>query len=139
MLDNVREALTTGECIARGYMPQVDAADIPALLDFLQSRGVSYEVTRVYAPTLRARQRVIVSKVRGIVRSTEPELFNKPVLVGADLIVLDGNHRAAAARIKRTLIAAVIFDRSFRAMVELIFEFPRTYAYGDGKFHPIRN
>lgn len=132
------EAITPTECIARGLMPQVDEPDIPALLDFLIKRGVDHVAMYVEARQLVAHQRIVPSKVRGILRANA-SLLDKPVLVSSDMAIVDGNHRVAVARVRKLAIPAVILARPFKEAVEIIFEFPRTYAYGDGAFHPVRN
>lgn len=119
-------------------MPQVDEADIPALVMFLRGRGIRVTYHAVAPNGLRMVQRVVFGKVRAIVRA-ERELLNKPVLVAVDRIVLDGNHRVAAARIRRVAVPIILVNRRFAEVVEDIFAFPKTYAYGDGQFHPIKN
>lgn len=126
------------ECICRARMPQVDEADIPALLDYLTSKGVGHTPLVVEASSLRSVQHSVRWKVRAIARA-DVALLNKPCLVSLDGVVVDGNHRAAAARILRVLIPIILLHRQFAPVVEEIFTFPKTYAYGDGAFHPIRN
>lgn len=130
-------ALTSGECIARGYMPQIDESDLPALLAFLGDRGVRHRRENVDPTHLTMHQRIVPSKVRGIARRTE--VLDKPCLIASDYTVLDGNHRAAAARVMRRALPVIIFDEKFAEMLVHLFAFPATYAYGDGSAHPVRN
>jgi hypothetical protein len=134
----IREALTVHECIVRGLMPQVDEADIPDLVAFLRSRGIRVTRHAVSPRGLRRVQRIVLGKVRNIARAEE-EILGKPVLVSVDRYVVDGNHRVAAAIIRRVTVPILLFNRPFAEVVEDIFAFPRTYAYGDGRFHPVRN
>jgi hypothetical protein len=125
------------ECIARAAMPQIDERDELELLAFLAKRGVTFDY-RAFAPTeLRFNQRIIPAKVHGVAR--HPELLDKPILVAADLAILDGNHRAAAARVLRRDLHGFWFGLPFIDMLGHLYAFPKTYEYGDGAFHPVRN
>lgn len=129
-------ALTVDQCIARGYMPQVDEADIPELLDFLAKRYVFARRLTVHPRPLRMYQRVVFGKVRALVRTPPTD---KPALVSLDRVVIDGNHRIAAARVRHTQTSVIVLGRAFADVIEDIFAFPKTYALGDGTVHPIRH
>jgi hypothetical protein len=119
-------------------MPQIDEADIPELLTFLSARGVAHERLNISASDIRLRQGIVPRKVRSIIR-TNLDLLSKPCLVSADKVILDGNHRAAAARVARRQLGAIVFDQAFDPMLVHLYAFPKTYAYGDGGYHPVRN
>jgi hypothetical protein len=125
------------QCIERATMPQIDESAYPALLAFLHGRGIA-SASRMFGPReLVFHQRIIPRKVHGVAR--HPELLAKPILVAADLAILDGNHRAAAGRVLRRDVAGLLFSLPFADMLPHLFAFPETYEYGDGAFHPIRN
>lgn len=126
------------ECIARAAMPQVDEADLEGLLAFLSARGVRHVRLTVSASSLRSRQRIVRGKVRNIVRAAEA-ILHKPILVAFDRVVVDGNHRYAAARIKRVEVPIILFDRPFADLLADIFAFPKTYVLHEGNTYPIRN
>ncbi len=137
-LEDIERTLDLSECILRASMPQVDEADIPALIDFLAGRGVDHQRIEVDPRTLRGFQRVVPSKVKGIIR-TNLGLLKKPALVSADRGIVDGNHRIAAAKIIRQPVPILSFNREFARLIEDVYAFPKTYEYGDGNAHPVTN
>jgi len=136
---NVAEALTQGECVARGVMPQVDEVDLPELLAFLESHGIKHVHRIVDSEVLKGQQKIVPSKVKAIVRGDMSWLKDKPSLVSHDWLIVDGNHRVAALRIKKMPAPILLFNMVFSELLPIIFTFPKAYAYGDGKYHPVRN
>lgn len=124
------------ECIARGIMPQVDESDLPELIRFLKGRGVKVETTCLNPRIVRGKQKVDRTKVRAMPAA----LLSKPILVSSDLLVIDGNHRwMAGVWRKAAAMNAYFVSLPFKEALEAIFEFPKTYYYADGTFHPITN
>jgi hypothetical protein len=121
--------------IPRERMPQVDEADYPALLTFVQERGVV--VTKcVAAPALfHAHQRIDFDRAI----SMDEKTLSKPILTSVDYYVLDGNHRWMGHFIHHTDLNVIKIGLEFEAALDLLFQFPKTYSYGDGNVHPIRN
>lgn len=121
-------------CIARGVMPQIDAADLLALRDFLEDAGVTVEDVVLEPRAIRGRQKVDRAKVRGIPDAA----LDKPLLVSREPLILDGNHRwLAAVYRKRASVDAWRLVLPFNEALQAIFKFPRTYYYADGAAHPI--
>ena len=137
--DNVAEALTVGECIARRVMPQVDDEHLPELLEFLGTLGISYVSRHIDPRQLKGQQKIVTEKVKGIIRTNREMLQKKPSLVSHDRLIVDGNHRVGALRILKEPAPIYLFSEVFSVLLPAVFKFPRTYAYGDGKFHPVRN
>lgn len=124
-------------CIPRAEMPQVDEADIGGLIAFLSARGVASVMLTVTPTSLVSRQHIVPGKVRSILRA-EAALLAKPLLVAFDRVVVDGNHRYAAARIRGVGIPVVLFNRAFADLLGEVFAYPKTYTYGASP-QPIRN
>lgn len=128
--------LTATECLVRGIMPQVDNEDIPALLGFLRENGVSVTSGCLAPRELRGRQKVIRSKVHAM----PLEATEKPVLVSSDHLVIDGNHRWMKSVVSRLECMKVFqIGLPFTEALKAIFKFPKTYAYADGRYHPIKD
>jgi len=121
--------------IPRDVMPQVDEADYPELLDFLASRGVRVERLEFDPWKMHVHQRI--SFDRSI--NMPDEVLRKPVLASREPYVVDGNHRWLGHVIRNTLVPTIKIDLPFDNAIETVKAFPKTYAYGDGNFHPVRN
>lgn len=122
--------------VPREIMPQIDEVHLPALVKFALDRDVSVAFQAVDAHALRAHQRINLTHAL----SMPPEVLFKPLLVSSDGYVLDGNHRWWAHVHTDLAVAPTIrIGLPFEAAVGLLFEFPETYAYGDGHAHPIAN
>lgn len=121
--------------IPREVMPQVEVADYPDLLKFAESRGVQYFQEEYDPRVLHPHQKV--SKI--LVNKMGPEVLTKPALVSVDMFILDGNHRWAAHVHYGSPIPVYRFALPFEDSIRFLFEFPKTFSYGDGNFHPVRN
>ena len=120
-------------CIHRDYMPQIDIADLEILLDFAKQCGCSvtfeYGLAYLFKP-IQCMPRFSAPVERATLR--------KPILVSADNYILDGHHRWATwRRLGRPLpLYRLGYEKSHA--LGLLFAFPKTYAYGDGAFHPCK-
>lgn len=119
--------------VPRPVMPQLDEADYPEFFDFVTAQGWSYRLTTLDPKELHFHQRVAWDKVIHM----SPEQLAKPILVSQDGFILDGNHRGEAHIRNHTAAPAVVINLDFEAAIKLMFSFPKTYAYGDGKEHQI--
>lgn len=119
--------------VPRPVMPQVDEKDLPALLRFASARGVVVRLERRAPDTLKFHQRVSAFHVRQMDAAT----MAKPVLASGDGFILDGNHRLAAHKRDGSELDVITLELDFEAAIALLFQFPATYAYGDGAEHPI--
>jgi len=119
--------------IPRPEMPQVDEKDYPALFEFVKSQSIPLLTERFQPNQLRAHQRVSWDKVV----SMDEVTFRKPVLVSQDRFVLDGNHRWTAHVHRNVPLSAYVLGLEFEAAIGLLFKFPKTYSYGDGKQHAV--
>jgi hypothetical protein len=117
--------------VPRPEMPQIDEKDYPEFFEFVESQGWSYHQENCDPKTLHFHQRVTWNSNTKI---TE-EVLEKPILVSRDGYVLDGNHRATAHLNLGTDTPAIILNLDFEPAIRLMFSFPKTYAYGDGKVH----
>ena len=117
--------------VPRSVMPQIDEADLPALISFVTEHGVRVtEVTRS-PDQLHFHQRVNLHRV-----ATMPQaVYDKPLLISRDGYVLDGNHRAVAHKQRGEPASAIQLDATFLGAMRLLFSFPKTYTYGDGLAH----
>jgi hypothetical protein len=121
-------------CISRDDMPQVDKADMPNLFFWLHQHGIKVFGSEVNPDDIRGHQKVY----RPIVKDMPDEALSKPILVSNDGIVVDGNHRWAAAHYRRKeTMPAYVIDKDFDTALSLVKEYPKSYTYGDGQFHPI--
>jgi len=119
--------------IPRDEMPQIDEKDYVVFFGFLKERNVQMEIKTFHPKELHAHQRVNWSKVHAM----DQTVMDKPILVSKDGYVLDGNHRWWAHVLQKTDLKAYQIDLEFEEAIKLLFDFPKTYAYGDGNFHPI--
>jgi hypothetical protein len=117
--------------VPRSVMPQVDEADMPALLRWVSVHGCSVTEVVRSADQLRFHQRVEMSRVV----SMPSEVYEKPLLISRDGYVLDGNHRATAHKLKGEPADCMMIDADFQRAMQLLFSFAKTYTYGDGKTH----
>lgn len=106
--------------VARSEMPQIRSADLPAFVDYAESRGVGVSRKSVLAKYLRFKQPVDAAHARAM----PAEVLAKPVLVSSDLIVLDGNHRAAANAVLDNRQDVYIVHLPFCDAVDFVFDFP---------------
>jgi len=119
--------------IPRPEMPQVDEIYYPELFLFIEAQHVSLKLEKFDPHALHAHQRVNWDKVR----TMDAETLAKPILTSEDGYVLDGNHRWTAHVLNKTEVNAYVIGLEFEKAIELLFSFPKTYAYGDGNFHPV--
>lgn len=136
--ERIDATIKAGECVDRAIMPQVDEKDIPELLVHLASLGIHAYQRAVDPHTLKGYQRIVPAKVKGIARNNRV-LLSKPILMSSDGIIIDGNHRAAAARVVGCHVEALILAAPFAEVFSHVCSFPKTYEYGNGNFHPITN
>lgn len=123
--------------VPRPIMPQVDEADMPALIEFLKAKGIVIREDEFDPHACKTEQRVDLAKVKGL--TADNPIMLKPILVSMEPTVLDGNHRLAAHKIFGTKVKAIVLELAFEAAIAAIFEFPKTYAYGDGQPHAEAN
>ena len=116
-------------------MPQVDEKDYSELLKFIQSHRAGPESKVLSPQKLHAHQRVDWGRVRNM----PPNVLRKPILISSDLYVLDGNHRWHACVLAHLDVHAIQIEREFESAISLLFEFPKTYCYGDGLHNKISN
>lgn len=119
--------------IPRPVMPQLDEKDYPEFLQFVKNQGVSIDLKEYRPQQLRAHQRVTWDSVVNMA----PDVFNKPILASIEPFVLDGNHRWTAHVRKAVPLSGYEIGLEFEDAIKLMFSFPKTYAYGDGKEHPL--
>lgn len=117
--------------VPRPEMPQIDEKDYPEFFEFVESQGWSYHKESCDPHTLYFHQRVVWNSKTRI----NSEVLAKPILVSRDGYVLDGNHRATAHLQLDTDVPAIILNLDFESAIKLMFSFPKTYSYGDGKKH----
>lgn len=121
--------------IPRPVMPQIDEVDLPDLILFIRERGVVVEEVEIDPNELLFHQRVDMNKVHKL----DPKVLAKPLLTSIEPYVLDGNHRAAGHKLEGTKAPAYRIAAKFEDAMALLFAFPKTYEYGDGKVHPMVN
>lgn len=120
-------------CVPRSAMPQVDEKDMAQLLGHLLTKGISFKGAVIDPLDIHSHQQVDYNRL-----ATMPDAaMQKPILVAADMRVIDGNHRRMAHVIKGTACPCIVIDEGFEEAISAIFECPCTYSYGDGKYHPI--
>lgn len=119
--------------IPRAVMPQIDEKDYPDFFEFVKSKNVLFVPKTFFPKELRAHQRVSMDKAKHM----DAGNLAKPILVSRDHFVLDGNHRWTAHVLNGTQVPAFELELEFEASIELMFAFPKTYSYGDGRTHPI--
>lgn len=123
--DRVAATVAAAECIDRAIMPQIDDEHLTEFIDYLRGRGVGARYVAMRPKMLRGFQRINRWKVRGMARA---KAYDKPILISRDDIIVDGNHRAAAARAAgSSLIGALMIDADFVDIFGLVCEFPKTY------------
>lgn len=118
--------------VPRELMPQIDGEDLPLFVTFAGDRGVLTSFDTVDPRQLRAHQRIDPHRVHTVD-------LTKPALVSDDRFVLDGNHRWHAHLERGSRMPIIRLGLTFEPAIELMFQFPRTYAYGDGAFHPVKD
>jgi len=121
--------------VPRDRMPQVDEADLPALVTWAQHQGVGVKKGEISPKLLRAHQRVSIDRVLTIT----PALLAKPVLISVDEFILDGNHRWYGHVLNRSMVPYWRFSIPFDKAIPWLFEFPKTYCYADGKHNQEEN
>lgn len=124
-----------GKCIPREAMPQLDLASYSDLVEWVKTKGVLL-VPRAIEPA-RCHSLQCMSRHP---RSVSLRTLQKPVLIASDFAVVDGNHRWWHQLHNRDdvhhLMPVLQFSVPFREAVDLMFQFPATYSYADGNFHP---
>lgn len=121
--------------VPRPVMPQIDEADLPELIEFIDRKGVEVLRKTIAPRELRAHQRIQMPHVMEM----DDTVLAKPALTSLDRYVLDGNHRWWGHVLKGSEMDVFEIQAGFTQSMELLFAFPKTYAYGDGAFHPVRN
>lgn len=124
-------------CILRSQMPQVDEADLADLIAFLQSEDIIVSSCNINPRLIRGRQKVDRSKIRNMTRNL---VLSKPILVSREPLIIDGNHRWFYADYYHIPeIFAWKVNLPFEDALAAVMRFPKTYEYGDGNAHSIRN
>ncbi|TMU77320.1 nucleotidyltransferase family protein [Hydrogenophaga intermedia] len=109
--------------IPRAQMPQVKKRDRAALVQFLEARGISYEIQDDTDPnTLKPTQAEYQpSKAHSFAQSGDKE---RSVLVSREGHVLDGHHQWMGAQEAGDTIRVIRFDAPIEELLEATFEFP---------------
>lgn len=120
-------------CIPRAKMPQIDLENLPELFAYLQQHRVpvnfAYTPTGVLYPKQCLKQTVPIHDM---------QVLEKPLLVSNDFAILDGNRRWATYRASGvSIVPCYVIGCAFHHALPILRKFPKTYAYGDGQFHPI--
>lgn len=121
--------------IHRDLMPQVDEADYPALFTWARERDVKVTKLQLHPGIVRPCQAVD----QQLVRVMPQAVARKPILTSVEPFILDGHHRWAEHIKTGQLIHAVRFHLRWQDAIAFLFTFPRTYSYGDGKYHAVTN
>lgn len=122
--------------IPRERMPQIDEVKLAEFLEYCASVDVIVERDLCMDPfELRAHQQVDLAKCVDM----PDEVLAKPVLLSSDNYVLDGNHRWLGHVIRKTRVPALRLGIEFCHGLDLMFQFPGTYSYGDGREHAETN
>lgn len=110
--------------IPRPVMPQIDEQFYPEFQTFALKRGVPLLRLRMEPRKLRAHQRI--DAIKSSLMSEEVRA--KPIYISLDFYVLDGNHRWLAHINEGSIIECIQIALPFAQAVDLMFQFPRTYA-----------
>lgn len=118
--------------IDRSAMPQIDEADLTALVEWLAFKGVTVETVTLSSKALRFRQ-----SVERHLAPMPKAVYDKPVLIASDRYVLDGNHRARAHKLNGDSCRCLRLSCGFSEALEALFSFAGTYRLTPDT--PIRN
>jgi len=122
--------------VPREIMPQVDEEDTPELISFARAEGVRVTEGKIDPEWVKPHQRIAMDKVHAMPDS----LLLKPCLISVEPNILDGNHRWMKHHLTHSKeMPFVRFHLEFGKAIDLIFRFPKSYAYGDGNYHPEKN
>ena len=120
-------------CIPRDDMPQIDMADLPGLLAYLNTKKIILISDVNYPPTWLVPKQCL-NQTRP---ATNPKLATKPLLISRDLYIIDGHHRwmmhmeqykaDASWRVR-----CFQLDREFDECCAAIASYPGAYKLGDG-------
>lgn len=124
--------------VRRADMPQIEEQWLGDLLVWLGERGLYIKAGRVIPSLLFYHQDVMVIKARHILK-LQRGLLAKPVIISADMALLDGNHRAFAHHIEGTLVPYIQFGASFDKLLPVLLGYPHAYRYGDAGDHPVKD
>jgi hypothetical protein len=111
--------------IPRRLMPQVDGADLTALMEWLAWKGIGVTSVTVQPSQLQFRQKVDYDKARTMPAAE----YIKPVLISDDGVVLDGNHRAEAHIMRNEPEHCLKLSLPFQQAIGALFSFAGTYSY----------
>lgn len=112
--------------IPRADMPQVEAKDRAALLQFLQARGIGYEKGEARPGSLKpAQAEFSTRKVQGFVDRGGP-IGDRSVLVSADNYVVDGHHQWMWHVTTGAPVPVIRLDADIRAALAAVEAFPST-------------
>jgi hypothetical protein len=118
--------------IPREQMPQVDEKFYTDMLVFLGNSGVRFSAGYIDPLHVYSHQMVDLARVAAMPK----DIANKPTLISADPAMIDGNHRWAWHYNNKCLMPFIRIELPFFDALKVIRTYPRTYAYGDGAFHP---
>lgn len=121
--------------VPRERMPQIDEADLVEFTEFAISEGISFRRTSFCPKELRAHQRIDFERAMKI----EESVLRKPILVSTDHYILDGNHRWMQHAVRGLRVRAIELGLEFENGLDFMFRFEKTYSYGDGNFHDVKN
>ena len=118
--------------IRRAAMPQVDAADYPAMVATAFNQGHAPAFDVVDPRNIRSHQYVNHARAAAL-----PEVaLLKPAIVSADGYVVDGNHRHWAAEQRGHLLPVIRLGMDFLTAVAWLESLP--FVYTLTKSTPIR-
>ena len=122
--------------VDRANMPQVDEIHIAHLVRFARGRGLQVFERHVRPHECYPIQYISPSEMNRPLHGPIQALMKKPVLLAKDHAIIDGNHRWAAwIKSGHPWMPSIIFGAHIHDAMKIIWQFPFTYRYGDGKFH----
>lgn len=105
---------------SRKRLPQIQ--DTEAFTEWLTARGIGHRIESLAASRLRATQNEIdLAKVDRLLHAGL-DTIAYPVVVSRDHYILDGHHRAWAARVLASHIRAVVVDLTHEGLVRVAGE-----------------
>lgn len=107
--------------LERSEMPQIPSDSRGALIQFLASRGVTYQIGPMPATALKPTQ---AGYYPDKVRKAEESDGDRAILAAADGYILDGHHQWFAAIEAGESVKVMMFDMRIRPLLALVLELP---------------
>lgn len=118
------------DCIPRAVMPQIDAADIPGLIEFFRAQGFPVQE---WEHTMWRTLRMIQCPHETHPATLTPELRRKPIIVASQNKIIDGNGRYLAYREAGIdLFPLILIDRPFSHVALTMMQYPKAYTLFGG-------